>query len=235
MKCVKLAGVVLLSVLFSASGFAQDSGFQSLVEGSSLEHWRMVPGHEGHWRAVDGMIDYDGKSKAKVKTDKELYTRQWFHNFVFIFDWRFPDPSVEGLHRITLPDGGFAKNPDGSSKRETKMSAGDSGIFLRGWEKLQVNLWCHEMGSGQLYGFQHDMSLPVEKRRTCVPKRNADKAPGEWNTMKITMIENTIAIEVNGKVVIDNVQLPKLPYGGPLGLQHHGDHVQFRNMRIKEL
>jgi len=213
---------------------AQESGFKSLVEGSSLEHWQVLPGHVGHWRAIDSVIDYDGKSEGS-REERNLYTKLWFRDFIFEFEWRFPGPMVEGMHRITLPDGGFAKNPDGSYKREKKLSAGDSGIMLRGWSKLQVNLWCHAMGSGQLYGFQHDMSLSVKKRRACVPAKNTDKPAGEWNFMRITMVGETVTIEQNGELIIDRVDLPGLPYGGPLGLQHHGDWIQFRNLRIKEL
>jgi hypothetical protein len=35
--------------------------------------------------------------------------------------------------------------------------------------------------------------------------------------------------------VIDDVQLPGLPARGPIGLQHHGDPIQFTNLFVKEL
>jgi hypothetical protein len=79
------------------------------------------------------------------------------------------------------------------------------------------------------------MQLPAEKRRSCVPAKNTDKPVGEWNSMRITMVDETVTIEQNGEVIIDRVDLPGLPYGGPIGLQHHGDRVQFRNLRLKEL
>lgn len=224
---------VLLAVVIHCSQ-AQDDGFVSLFDGKTMKGWRMNEGQEGHWRAVNGILAYDGKSEAPKRQDKDLYTEKWFHNFIFMFEWRWPNPPHEGMHRITLPDGGFATNPDGSWKREKRMSAGDSGIYLRGWSKLQMNLWDHPMGSGQLYGFMHDFSLPVETRRACAPSKKNDKPPMEWNMMKITMIDNAITIEQNGEVIVD-VELPNLPYGGPLAIQHHGDEIEFRNLRIKEL
>jgi 3-keto-disaccharide hydrolase len=40
---------------------------------------------------------------------------------------------------------------------------------------------------------------------------------------------------LNGQKVIDNTQLPGLPGRGPIGLQHHGDAVEFANLFIKEI
>ena len=40
---------------------------------------------------------------------------------------------------------------------------------------------------------------------------------------------------LNGELVIDRAELPKVPSRGPLGLQNHGDPVEFRNLFIKEL
>jgi hypothetical protein len=78
------------------------------------------------------------------------------------------------------------------------------------------------------------------------PKINADNNIGEWNTFKITMIDNRLTVQLNGKTVIENAQLPGIPESGPIGLQHHGSKrngewvsppslVQFRNIFIKEL
>jgi hypothetical protein len=40
---------------------------------------------------------------------------------------------------------------------------------------------------------------------------------------------------LNGETVIDAAQLPDLPDRGSVGLQHHGDPVQFRQLWAKAL
>jgi hypothetical protein len=44
-----------------------------------------------------------------------------------------------------------------------------------------------------------------------------------------------MTVVLNGEKVIDSARLPDLPPTGPIGLQHHGDPVQFRNMQIRRL
>ncbi len=44
-----------------------------------------------------------------------------------------------------------------------------------------------------------------------------------------------VSVVLNGKQVIDNCHLPGVPAAGPIGLQHHGDPIQFANIFVKEL
>jgi hypothetical protein len=139
-------------------------------------------------------------------------------------------------HRVLNPEQGWVMTANREYAKEEYMSAGDSGVYLRGTSLLQINMWCHPMGSGQVHAFMIDTDLPLALRRACVPARNTDHAPGEWNTMEITMIGSTVTIIQNGIKVIDAVELPgRIPYGGPIALQHHGDPIQFRNLYIKEI
>jgi hypothetical protein len=44
-----------------------------------------------------------------------------------------------------------------------------------------------------------------------------------------------LTVVLNGKTVVDNAQLPGIPASGPIGLQHHGDPIEFANLYVKEL
>jgi hypothetical protein len=44
-----------------------------------------------------------------------------------------------------------------------------------------------------------------------------------------------MTVFLNGEKVIDSALLPDLPERGPIGLQHHGDPVQFRRIYWKPL
>ena len=234
----------------------EEAGFVSLFDGVSLEHWVVGKGSQGHWRVADGIIDYDGESEGPRRVDQQLWTRKWYTDFTFRFEWRFPGPVREIEATTYLPTGGAATTADGAVKKQVIRSAGDSGVFLRGLGKLQINLGNlplagdpNLMGSGGVWGFFMDLTLPEATRAACRPLRNADKPPGEWNAMEITLQGNRVVVVSNGATVIDGAELPSLPYAGPIALQHHGlgpvvgappgktsfpVPIQFRNLRIKE-
>jgi Domain of Unknown Function (DUF1080) len=207
-------------------------GFTSLYSGLDLRGWRSDPGHTGHWRARDSILEYDGHSTAR---DKDLWTEKAYGDFVLIVDWRLPGKPAPRPRPVVLPNGDDATNPDGSRKTVEVPYAGDSGILLRGIDKAQVNITCNTIGSGELYDYRVDKTMPAEVRAGAVPRAKADKQPGQWNRFAITLKKDRATVVLNGQTVIDNVQLPGIPARGPLGLQHHGDPVQFTNLFIKEL
>jgi hypothetical protein len=69
----------------------------------------------------------------------------------------------------------------------------------------------------------------------CIPLRKADKPFGQWNRFVATVRGDRVTCVLNGETVIDNARLPGIPAKGPIGLQHHGDPVEFRTLFIKEL
>jgi hypothetical protein len=220
-------------------------GWLPLFNGKDLSGWKVPEGDGGHWKVVDGVIDYDARSEAK--RDKNLRTEASFGDFVLHIDWRFKQTS--GLYPMPtiLPDGSYKTDAEGKPITVERPNA-DSGIFLRGSGKAQINLWCWPCGSGELWGYRNDKSMPPEVRAGAVPKVCADKPVGEWNTFVITMKGDRVTIELNGKKVIDNTQLPGVPERGPIALQHHGGFdkktgqyrpasslIQFRNIYVKKL
>ena len=63
----------------------------------------------------------------------------------------------------------------------------------------------------------------------------ADAPLGQWNRFVITMRGDRVSIVLNDKTVIENAQLPGIPRRGPIGLQHHGDPIEFANLFVREL
>jgi hypothetical protein len=211
---------------------ALDTGFVSLYSGLDLRGWRLEPGHAGHWEAKDFILAYDGKSEAK---QKDLFTDKDYGDFILVVDWRLPGKPVPRPRPVVLPNGDDATNPDGSRKNLDIPYAGDSGILLRGLGKAQVNITCNTIGSGEMYGYRTDKKMPPEVRAGAIPKVKADNPPGQWNRFVITLKDDRLNVVLNGQTVIDGEQLPGIPARGPLGLQHHGDPVEFANVFIKEL
>lgn len=196
---------------------ALDEGFRPLYTGVDLAGWTAAPG----WTSKDWVLNYDGKGG-------HLWSEKEYKDFVLIADWRLPGKPKEVERPVTGPDGkdtGTAKVQD----------AGDSGIYLRGSEKSQVNIWCWPVGSGEVYGYRTDGAQPAEVRAGVTPKVKADRPLGQWNRFKITMKGERLTVELNGKLVIENAHLPGVKPSGRIALQHHGDPVQFANLYIKEL
>ena len=208
----------------------QDSdGFVPLFNGKDLTGWKKEAGHEGHWVVREGgVLRYDAKGP-------DLWTEKSYGNFILMADFRFPGPAVEKEAPVILPDGSV------SGRTEKVMDAGDSGIFLRGAQKSQVNLWCWPIGSGEIYGYRTDGKLTPEQRAAATPKLRADKPPGEWNHLVMTMKGEILTVILNDKTVIEQARLPGVPAKGPIGLQHPGKPltpdmpVEFANFLLKEL
>lgn len=209
------------------------AGFSSLYNGKDLSGWKEDPGHEGHWQPRGEVLHYDGNSNAK---DKNLWTKKSYGDFVFRCDWRWAGEAHGKRKRPHLDPttGDTKKDADGKPTMEL-VDELDSGIYLRGNSKSQVNIWNWPCGSGEVYGYRMDRKMPREVRAGVTPRLNADKPIGEWNHFVITMKGDRLTVELNGKVVIEKAQLPGVPKSGPLALQHHGSALEFRNIQIKEL
>lgn len=223
---------------------APPEGFEELFNGRDFTHWVVPEGDNGHWKVVDGIIDYDALSEAEGS--KDLWTAKEYGDFELYVDWRITDtPFINPNVPIIKPDGTHKRDAAGEEIRMAVPDS-DSGLFLRGQPKAQVNIWCWPVGSGEVYGYRMDKNMPAEVRAGVTPKLLADHDIGEWNTFKITLVGDRLTVVLNGHTVIEEAQLPGVATRGPIALQHHGSKrdgewvsspslVQFRNIYIREL
>ena len=207
-----------------------DEGFVSLYNGVDLSGWKVHDGLVGHWQSNDWRLDYDGKATG---ADKNLWTEESFGDFTLIVDWRWNGEYERTTKRpVILPSGEHAKNPAGTDT-QIDVPIADSGIFLRGSSKAQINIWQWPIGSGEIWGYRTDKSMSPEIRAAATPKQKADKPVGQWNRFEITMRGEHVTVVLNGKTVIERCHLPGIPVAGPVALQHHGDRIQFANIFVK--
>jgi 3-keto-disaccharide hydrolase len=240
-RCVRSMAAAALVALMAAAGEGADD-FVSLFNGRDLSGWKIPAGDNGHWRVVDGVIDYDAESEASG--DKSLWSAQEFGDFVLRAEWRIKStPYVNPSVPIIRFDGTHKKDAAGKEIR-IAVPDSDSGIYLRGSSKAQVNIWGWPIGSGEVYGYRTDASMPAAVRAGVTPKRNADRDIGAWNSFEITMRGSRLTVALNGEEVISQAELPGVAPRGPIALQHHGEKkngvwvappslVQFRNISIK--
>jgi hypothetical protein len=213
----------------------RDAGYAPLIHGASLAGWRFEPWHKGHWTLRDGVIHYDGKAEHRQADKNSLWTKKDYRDVQLYAEWRLPVAPRRKPQPIVLFNGDFLLQANGQRVTRPALDAGDSGILFRGTSKCQANIWCQELGSGEINGYRTDRTMPPEVRRAAIPLKKADRPLGEWNVFRITLDGNRMTVELNGERVIDAAQLPGLPESGPIGLQHHGDPVEFRRLWLKQL
>jgi len=248
MKLRILSSILLLTLWSGPALRAQEDGpppgFVSLFNGRDFTGWKVPEGDGGHWKVLDGVIDYDAQSEARG--DKSLWCEREFGDFVLRVDWRIKEtPYVNPNVHYILPDGSHARDIKGQVMR-LALPDSDSGIFLRGAGKYQVNIWCWPIGSGEMYGVRMDQKMPAEVRAAVTPRTQADKPVGQWNRFEITCRGSEVTVVLNGTTVIERARIPGLPPRGAIALQHHGGKrngewsgppslLQFKNIYIKEL
>jgi hypothetical protein len=236
-------GALALAVPLSAQA-PPPSGFVQLFNGKDFTGWKLPAGDNGHWKILDGVIDYDAQSEAPG--DKNLWSMGEYGDFVLRLEWRIKDtPYINPNVPIIRVDGTHKKGPDGKEIR-LAVPDSDSGIYVRGSSRAQINIWAWPIGSGEVYGYRMDPKMPPDVRAGVTPTANADRDIGEWNAFEITMKGDRLTVVLNGVTVLDNARLPDVPARGPIALQHHGQKkdgvwtgppslVQFRNISIREL
>lgn len=237
------AGLLAVGLAHAADN-TPPAGFTALFNGRDFTGWQVPEGDNGHWQVVDGVIDYDAQSEARG--DKSLWCDRELRDFVLHVDWRIKEtPFVNPNVPYILPDGTHARDIHGKQLR-LALPDSDSGIYLRGAGKYQVNIWCWPIGSGEMYGLRTDPKTSPELRAAVTPRTQADKPVGEWNHFQITVRGNTVSVVLNGQTVLPGATIPDLPPRGRIALQHHGGKrngewvsppslLQFKNIYVKEL
>jgi hypothetical protein len=215
---------------------AAAEGFTSIFDGLTYRGWKHHEGLEGRWEIDDGVFRLrEVQPPRKRGQDTTLWHERTLRDFVLIADWRLiGKPERKPMNDFT-EDGLIKRNAQGQRIPHEILHAGDSGIYLRGEARAQVNIWSQTVGSGDINSYHKDIKLSPEIRRACMPKTNADNPPGQWNRFQITLRGDRVTVVLNGQTVIDDAFLPDVAKSGPIGLQNHGDPIEFRNLFLKTL
>lgn len=205
-------------------------GFTRIFDGGTLDGWKHKPGDTPNWIASNGILKHTGETGET----NDLWSVKEYGDTTLVFDWRWNRPAKKIMRPVILPDGTEKKGEDGGIER-VEVQDLDSGVYLRGDTKNQVNLWTWPIGSGEVYGYRTDGGMSPEVRAGVTPSANADKPIGEWNRMIITLVGDRLTVVSNGVTVIEKARLPGVAGRGPIALQHHGAGIDFANIWIKEL
>ena len=128
--CLVAAGWSSLGPVVSKRKLRAAPGAAGHLNGKDLTGWKIPVGDNGHWKIVDGVIDYDAGSEAEK--DKNLWTEKAYKNFVARVDWRIKStPYVNRNIRIVMPDGHDKLDENGKVISIAGPDS-DSGFILRG-------------------------------------------------------------------------------------------------------
>ena len=164
------------------------AGFTKIFDGKTLNGWKHTP-DTTNWIAVNGILKHNGKAGPV----KDLWTEKSYKDFTLVCDWRWcgrgPTDGAPESSDPTAPKSGILE-----------IEELDSGIYLRGNSKSQVNLWNWTVGSGEVYGYRTDPKMPADVKAGVTPKSKADKPLGEWNRMMITLKGDRLTVSLNGEI-----------------------------------
>lgn len=212
-KCLSVVAAGL--ALSVTTSFAEvEEGFTSLFNGEDLTGWQIV-GKRG-----PGYIVKDGVIVCPADGGGNLFTEKEYSNFILRFDVKISPAGNNGIG-IRAPLQGDAAY----AGMEIQVLDNEH----KAYEKLQP--WQYH---GSVYGI-----FPA--------KRGYQNDADQWNTEEIIADGRTIKVTLNGTVILDEnlntVTDPQtilshpgmLRDTGHIGFLGHGSHVEYKNIRIKEL
>jgi hypothetical protein len=210
-------GLLTTALAFTACVTTQQGkGFVSLFDGKTLNGWRHVGGPPDGYGVKDGVIFCSPNGR-------NLLTEQSFSDFILRFEFKLEYGANNGVG-IRAPFQGDAAY-QGMEIQILEDAAADGGK----WGKLRAE---------QYHGSIYDV---------VAAKRGALKPAGQWNSEEITADDRHIKVVVNGKAIVDanlnDVSDPEkirkhpglFSERGHIGFLGHGDYLEFRNIRIKDL
>ena len=207
--------VLCLTPLTAADKQASEEGFVSLFDGKSLAGW--TGAKEAH-KVEDGAIVCVQGAAGNLLTEKE------YADFIIRFEFKLTAGANNGLG-IRCPN---------QAKGNLHLDGIELQILDNTAEKYKTLKPYQYHGS--VYGIQ-----PA--------KREFLKPLGEWNAQEVTVRGRQIKVVLNGETIVDcdldeatkngtmdGAEHPGLKRAsGHIGFLGHGDRIEVRNIRIKDL
>ena len=224
MNQIKLT--ILPSILACFIGCSSSSNdWQILFDGTNTEQWRGF-GKENfpddNWKIENNSL----KTIPRLNNTVDIITKDKYQNFELELEWKV-------------------------------SKAGNSGIFYFASES-QSYIWQSAPEMQVLDNDNHsDGKNPLTSAGSLfaliAPNNGKTKSVGKFNKAKIKVLKNRVEHWLNGvKIVeyvyqsnamwelVDKSKFKDMPYFGKstighIGLQHHGEEVWYRNIRIRKL
>ncbi len=211
----RILSFLLVALLAVFPALADEEGFESLFDGSSLDGWVLL-GQHGH-----GYLVQDGKIVCPRGSGGNLLSAAEYSDFVFRFEFKLESGSNNGLcircplaWRNLAYDGNELQIIDNTAERYKN---------IKPWQK-----------HGSLY---HVASAKTGALKP-VGEWNTQEVTADGTRIRVVLNGTTI-LDVDTADVKDRAILRQHPglkrKSGHVGFLGHNEPVEFRNIRIKRL
>lgn len=210
-RFVLSAGCSLFTWLTCVAGLAAGD-WQPLFDGKSLTGWKAIDGPQDSWGAAAGVLFTTGKGGGWLSTERE------YGDFEVKLEFNVPPGGNSGV---------FLRAPHKGNPAFEGMEIQVLDDAAKEYAQLEPYQYC-----GSLY----DVAAATPR---------AAKPAGQWQQMHIVCQGRKVRVTLNDKQIIDadlDAHPGKVPThpglkrtAGHVGLQNHGNRVEFRNVQIREL
>lgn len=205
---------------------------------------------------IYGQSRHKNAKNQKNRRNEQVSTVQLFNgkdlsNWVF----KLKDPAVDpatvftvlnSVIHITGNPFGYMRTKDPYSEYKLHLEyrypveATNSGVFIHA--QLPDTIWIKtfecQLQAGNAGDFicMNGSSMNEQKDNSRVVKKMApssEKPTGEWNTVEVTCISNTIEVCINGVIQNKGTQVSQAE--GYICLQSEGKDIEFKNILITKL
>lgn len=207
--------------LNTLSAAEKDAGWKLLFDGKTTDGWRgyKKDACPAGWKAVDGAL-------VRAAGAGDIVSKDEYGSFELTLEWKVSPGANSGIfYRVT-------EDEDSVWKTGVEMQVLDNAKHHDGRNPLTSAGSCYA-----LYAPSKDVTAPV----------------GQWNALKLVVDGNRVEHWLNGTKIVEygiggedwNKRvaaskfntLPKFGKAekGRLALQDHGDHVEYRNIKVREI
>lgn len=207
------------------SACVAQSTTRSLFNGHNLEGWHMdVPAMDEDSTLRSPFIVRDGYLVSLGTPEGHLITDREYKDYRLEVEYRFPgEPGNCGvLVHASTPRALYEMFPKSIEVQMMHENAGDFWCIV---EDIRVPNMVDRRGPKEEWGITEG-----ERRRILNLTDGSEKPLGQWNTMAIECLGDTVKVWVNGDLV--NLGTDATASKGHIALQAEGAEVEFRKVEL---
>ena len=222
---MRLNIIIAMLITFSLSCKSQQHKTVSLFNGKDLSGWHVdVPEMDTNASAKNPFIIRKGMLVSMGTPNGHLITDSVFQNYRLTVEYRFagkPGNCGVLLHAST-PRALYGMFPKSIEAQLMHKNAGDFWCIV---EDIKVKDMEKRRGPKDKWG-----TTEGRERRIINLTDDSEKPAGEWNTMTIECVDNSVKVWVNDTLV--NSGFDCTANKGQIALQAEGSEVEFRKVEL---